>query len=108
MKGKVLKDPAQQAQEIPGDRCLLQEVQVDQGQGHASTGDLGRRPATYFRFFEITQPTAPAAGGNFTSYEFHRKQTVVEVALFLGSVSHNSIQLGKHCYAEPQLWRFVT
>lgn len=59
-----------------------------QGQGHASTGELGRRPATYFRFFEITQPTAPAAGGNFTSYEFHRKQTVVEVALFLGPVSH--------------------
>lgn len=74
-------DPAHQVQEIPGDRCLLQEVQVYQGQGHASTGKLGRRPETYFRFFEITQPVAPAAGGNFTSYEFHRKQSVVEVAL---------------------------
>lgn len=41
-----------------------------QGQGHTSTRRLGRRPETYFGFFEITQPTAPAArggaGGSFT------------------------------------------
>lgn len=64
-----------------------------QGQGHASTGKLGRRPETYFRFSEITQPTAPAAGGSFTRCDFHRKQMLLETPLFLGPLYHKCIQI---------------
>lgn len=57
-----------------------------QGQGHTSTGKLGKRPETYFRFSEITQPTGPATGGSFTSCDFHRKQMPLEAAVPWSSV----------------------